>query len=87
MTLCPKFSFFSVLFWISVIQIVVFITELFIGGISPKSFLAANSDTLESMGQKVLYHLSVSFLTSARFIFLFSAICFNFYLGSLCNEI
>ena len=53
MTLCPKFSFFSVLFWISIIQIVVFITELTIGGISPKSFLAASSETLESMGQKV----------------------------------
>ena len=51
--LCPKFQFFSVLFWITAIQIVVYIIELIIGGVQPTSFLAANPVTLEDMGQKV----------------------------------
>ena len=54
--LCPKFEYFSALFWISVIQIGVFITELAIGGVQETSLLAANVQTLEDMGQKVSFN-------------------------------
>jgi len=51
--LCPQFTHKSALFWLSLIQIGVFITELAIGGVQQTSFLAADISTLESMGQKV----------------------------------
>lgn len=51
--LCPRFTIFSALFWLSFIQIGVFVTELVLGGVQPTSFLAANVSTLEAMGQKV----------------------------------
>ena len=48
--LCPKFTIFSALFWLSFIQIMIFITEISIGGVQETSFLAANIQTLEDMG-------------------------------------
>jgi hypothetical protein len=53
MNLCPRFELVSVLALLSVVQVIVFFTELFIGGISNESFLAANSRTLSVMGEKV----------------------------------
>ena len=51
--LCPQLTAKSALFWISIIQIVVYIITLSLGGIYMKSFLAINPTTLEDMGQKV----------------------------------
>jgi len=48
--LCPRFSLCSVLFWISTLQIIFYITSLILGGIDKKSFLAVNPKVLEDMG-------------------------------------
>ena len=50
--LCPKFSWFSVICLFSLIQILIFITEISLGGISNSSLLAAQQQTLTSMGDK-----------------------------------
>lgn len=55
--LCPKFTFFSALFWISMIQIGTYIATLVIGGIENTSLLASNPQTLEDMGQKDPYKM------------------------------
>ena len=50
--LCPKFSWLSVICLFSLIQILIFITEISLGGISNSSLLAAQQQTLTSMGDK-----------------------------------
>ena len=42
---------------VSVLQIVIFGTEIAIGGISNKSLLAANHDALMTMGMKDAYSM------------------------------
>ena len=75
--LCPKFEYFSALFWISIIQVAVFITELAIGGIQETSLLAANVQTLEDMGQKVSQIATIPH-------FIYSFVCF---LGPVSNAV
>ena len=53
--LCPKLEACSFLAVVSVIQIVVFVTELCLGGISNSSLLAANQEALMTMGMKDPY--------------------------------
>ena len=79
--LCPKFTIFSALFWLSFIQIMIFITELSIGGVQETSFLAANIQTLEDMGQKVSQK-SIAFESVV-----FTALCALFCVGSLSNAL
>lgn len=55
--LCPRFSLCSALFWISMIQLVIYVTTLTIGGIDKKSFLAVSSATNDTFGQKDPYKM------------------------------
>ena len=59
--LCPALSLCSFLSFMSIIQITVFVAELSIGGISNKSLLAAESDTLLTMGMKDPYSMRYSY--------------------------
>jgi len=59
--LCPRLSLCSFLFAISFVQICVFVAELSLGGISNKSLLAAESETLYAMGDKDPYSMRYKF--------------------------
>lgn len=63
--LCPKFTLYSALCLLSVIEIIVFVAELSIGGLSNNSFLGASPSTLDKMGEKVSLHFSGIFWKSS----------------------
>ncbi len=59
MNLCPRFTIWSVLALFSLIEIIVFGLEIYLGGVSNESFIAANNSILDKMGQKVGLNLLI----------------------------
>ena len=53
LNLCPQFTLCSVLCFLSVIEVIVFGAELYLGGLSNSSFLGASPSALDLMGEKV----------------------------------
>lgn len=50
LNLCPRFTIWSILALLSLVEAVVFAVEIYLGGVSNESFLAASSNTLDKMG-------------------------------------
>lgn len=53
MNLCPRFTIWSFLALLSLVEAIVFGVEIYLGGISNESFLAASPNILDKMGEKV----------------------------------
>ncbi len=54
--ICPKFSFSSIIFYLSIADIVIFIATLLYGiKMDPNELLAPKTETLDNFGMKVNY--------------------------------